>query len=164
MLLKKSDSFSWTDEMHKALDELKALNSKGPILPLMKPGETLLQYNAATTQVISVAMVVEQEELRHIYKEQRSVYYISKDFSDCETHYNQVQKLLCTILIIKRKLLHYFESHPIHVITSYGLGEIIGNRLAMGRIAKLALELMGLEISYVPLNGNQVPSSGGFRG
>jgi hypothetical protein len=67
-------------------------------------------------------------------------------------------------LIIKRKLLHYFESHPIHVITSYGLGEIIGNRLAMGRIAKLALELMGLEISYVPLNGDQVPSSGGFRG
>jgi hypothetical protein len=36
------------------------------------------------------------------------------------------------------------------VVTSYGLREIIGNRLAMGRIAKWALKLMGLNITYVP--------------
>jgi hypothetical protein len=46
-------------------------------------------------------------------------------------------------LITKRKLLHYFESHPIYAITSYGLREIIRNHLAMGRIAKWALKLMG---------------------
>jgi hypothetical protein len=46
---------------------------------------------------------------------------------------------------MKRKLLHYFESHPIWVVTSFGLGEIIGNQLTMGRIAKWALELMGLD-------------------
>jgi hypothetical protein len=33
---------------------------------------------------------------------------------------------------------------------SHGLEEIIGNRLAMGRIAKWAIELMGLDITYVP--------------
>jgi ribonuclease HI len=49
---------------------------------------------------------------------------------------------------MKRKLLHYFESHPIRVVTSYGLGEIIRNCLDMGRIAKWALELMGLGITY----------------
>jgi hypothetical protein len=47
-------------------------------------------------------------------------------------------------------LLQYFESHPIWVVTSFGLGEIIGNRLTTGRIAKWALELMGLDIAYVP--------------
>jgi hypothetical protein len=46
--------------------------------------------------------------------------------------------------------LDYFESHPIPVITSYGLGEIIGNHLTTGMIAKWALELMGLDIAYVP--------------
>jgi hypothetical protein len=51
---------------------------------------------------------------------------------------------------MKRKLLHYFESHPIHVVTSFGLGEIVGNRLATRRIAKWALELMGLDITYMP--------------
>jgi hypothetical protein len=51
---------------------------------------------------------------------------------------------------MKRKLLHYFECHPIHVVTSHGLGEIVGNHLATRRIAKWALELMGLDIMYVP--------------
>jgi hypothetical protein len=46
--------------------------------------------------------------------------------------------------------LHYFESHPIRVVTSFGLREIIGNRLTTGRIAKSVLELMGLNIAYVP--------------
>jgi hypothetical protein len=31
----------------------------------------------------------------------------------------------------------------------FGLREIVGNRLTMGRIAKLALKLMGLDITYV---------------
>jgi hypothetical protein len=35
------------------------------------------------------------------------------------------------------------------VVTSFGLGEILGNHLATGRIAKWALELMGLNITYV---------------
>jgi ribonuclease HI len=36
------------------------------------------------------------------------------------------------------------------VVTSYGLGEIVENCLTVGRIAKWALELMGLDITYVP--------------
>jgi hypothetical protein len=81
---------------------------------------------------------------------QRPVYYISKVLSDYETRYNQVQKLLYASLITKRKLLHFFESHPICVVTLYGLGEIIGNNLTTGRIAKWALELMGLDKTYIP--------------
>jgi hypothetical protein len=104
----------------------------------------------ATTQVISAALVVEREEPGHVYKVQRLVYYISKVLSDCEIRYNQVQKLLYVILITKHKLLHYFESHLIHVVTSYGLREIIQNRLAAGKIAKWALEHMGLDITYIP--------------
>jgi hypothetical protein len=51
---------------------------------------------------------------------------------------------------MRRKLLHYFKSHPIHLITSYGLGEIIGNRLMTVRIIKWALKIRGLDITYVP--------------
>jgi hypothetical protein len=36
------------------------------------------------------------------------------------------------------------------VVTSHGLGEIVENCLTVGRIAKWALELMGLDITYVP--------------
>jgi hypothetical protein len=35
------------------------------------------------------------------------------------------------------------------VVTSRGLGEIIGNHLAKGRIAKWALKLKGLDVTYI---------------
>jgi hypothetical protein len=95
---KKSDSFRWTEEMQKVLDDLKALISKPPILASLEPGETLLLYVTTTPQVISAALVVEREELGHVYKVQRAVSYISKVLSDCETCYNQVQKnTLCSL-------------------------------------------------------------------
>jgi hypothetical protein len=59
-----------------------------------------------------------------------------------------VQKLLYAVVIMKRKLLHYFEGHLVCV--EHGLGEIIWNRRAMGRFAKWALEIMGHDITYVP--------------
>jgi hypothetical protein len=67
------------EEMQKALNELKALITKLPVLVL---------YVAVTIQVISTTLVVEQEEPRQVYKVQRPVYYISKVLSDCETCYN----------------------------------------------------------------------------
>jgi hypothetical protein len=103
-----------------------------------------------STEVVSATLVVEQEEPRRIYKEQRSVYFINKVLSDYEPHYYQEQNLLYAILFTEHNLLHYFDSHLIHVVTSYGLGEIIKNRLTTERIARWAIELMGLDITYVP--------------
>jgi ribonuclease HI len=47
-------------------------------------------------------------------------------------------------------LRHYFESHPVTVVSSFPLGEIIQCREASGRIAKWAVELMGEMISFAP--------------
>jgi hypothetical protein len=74
--------------MQKALDEIKALISKPPVLASPEPGETPLLYITATSQVISVALVVEREEPGHVYKVQRPVYYINKVLSNCKTRYN----------------------------------------------------------------------------
>ena len=111
-------------------------------------GESLLLYIAATMQVVSAALVVEREEEGHALKVQHHVYFISEDLSDSRTCYPQIQKLLYAILIAKRKLHHYFESHPVMVVTSFPLSEVIQNQDATGRITKWALELMGQGISY----------------
>jgi ribonuclease HI len=47
-------------------------------------------------------------------------------------------------------LRHYFESHPVTVVSSFSLGEIIQCREASGRIAKWAVEIMGETISFAP--------------
>jgi hypothetical protein len=47
-------------------------------------------------------------------------------------------------------LRHYFESHPVTVVSFFPLGEIIQCREALGRIAKWAVEIMGETISFAP--------------
>ena len=54
------------------------------------------------------------------------------------------------MVLARRKLRHYFESHPVTVVSSFPLGEIVHNREASGRIAKWAVELMGETLTFVP--------------
>ena len=81
----------------------------------------------ATTQVVSATLVVEREEEGYALKVQCPVYYISEVLSDSKTRYPQILKLMYTILIAKRKLRHYFESHPVMVVASFPLGDVIQN-------------------------------------
>ena len=104
---------------------VKLLLTKPLVLVPPSDGESLLLYIAATMQVVSAALVVEREEEGHAFKVQCPVYFISEVLSDSKTRYPQIQKLLYTILITKRKLRHYFESHPVTVVTSFPLGEVI---------------------------------------
>ena len=53
------------------------------------------------------------------------MYFISEVLSNSKTRYPQIQKLLYTVLITKRKLRHYFESHLVMVMTSFPLGEVV---------------------------------------
>jgi ribonuclease HI len=64
--------------------------------------------------------------------------------------YLQIQKLLYTVVLVRRKLRHYFEAHPVTVVSSFPLGEIIRNPNASGRIAKWSMELMGETLAYAP--------------
>jgi hypothetical protein len=48
------------------------------------------------------------------------------------------------------KLRHYFEGHPVTVVSSFPLGEIVQNREALRKIAKWVVELMGETLSYAP--------------
>ena len=98
---------------------VKLLLTKPSVLVPPSDRESLLLYIAATTQVVNATLVVEWEEEGHALKVQHPVYFISEVLSDSKTYYSQIQKLLYTVLITKRKLRHYFESHPVTVVTSF---------------------------------------------
>jgi hypothetical protein len=92
-----------------------------------------LIYVAATTQVVSAAIIVERREEGHALLVQRPVYFISEVLSETKICYPQIQKLLYAVILTRRKLRHYFESHPVTVVSSFPLGEIIQCREASGR-------------------------------
>jgi hypothetical protein len=57
--------FLWTLEAEEALTKLKTMLSNPPILVPPSIGEPLLLYVAATTQVVSAAVVIERAEEGH---------------------------------------------------------------------------------------------------
>jgi hypothetical protein len=149
-LLKKHERFSWTAEAQEALDKLKAVLARALILTPPEDGEPLYLYVAATTQVVSAVIVVERTEEGHTLPVQRPVYYISEVLFETKARYPQIQKLLYVMVLARRKLHHYFEAHPVTVVSSFPLGEIIHNPDAAGRITNWSVELMGETLTYVP--------------
>jgi hypothetical protein len=70
--------------------------------------------------------------------------------SETKARYPQIQKLLYAVVLARRKLRHYFEAHPITVVSSFPLGETLCNSDVAGRIAKWSMELMGETLAYTP--------------
>jgi hypothetical protein len=127
-LLKHQEKFVWTPKAEQALAQLKDFLSKPPVPTAPRKGEQLLLYLAATTHVVSTAIIIERPEDAHAYPVQRPVYFVSEVLSKSKARYQAVQKLLYALFITSRKLRHYFQEYSISVVTDYPLGDILRNQ------------------------------------
>jgi hypothetical protein len=100
--------------------------------------------------VVSAVIVVERTEEGHALPVQMLIYYISEVLCETKAWYPQIQKLLYGVVLARRKLQHYFEAHPVTVVSSFPLWEILHNLDAAGRIVKWYVELMGETLTYAP--------------
>ena len=86
-LLKAQEKFVWSEDADKAFAELKQFLTSPSIMTALQATETLLVYITATNRVVSIAIIVEQEEAGHAYKVQCPVYFISKVLNKSKTRY-----------------------------------------------------------------------------
>ena len=74
-----------------------------------------------------MAIVVERKESGKEYPVQWPVYYISEVLIGSKQRYLHWQKLVYAVFMASRKIKQYFLGHPITVVSSAPLGDIIQN-------------------------------------
>jgi ribonuclease HI len=110
----------------------------------------MLLYIAGTPRVINAMIMVERTEEGKELPFQRPVYYLSEVLNLSKQNYPHYQKVAYGMYMAAKKLKHYFEEHPITVVRTTPLSEIIGCKDATGRVAKWAIELAIHTIQYKP--------------
>ncbi|GFS38889.1 hypothetical protein Acr_00g0059990 [Actinidia rufa] len=143
-ILRKSQGFQWNEESKNAFQQLKEYLGSPPLLTVPATGEDLYVYLSISPTAVSAVLIREEDQV------QRPVYYVSKVLLGAETRYPRIEKLAYALMIAARKLHHYFQAHPIIVLTDQPLKHILQRPDASGRLLKWSVELSEFHIEYRP--------------
>ena len=73
--------------------------------------EVLFAYIAVALYVVSLVLIRVNCDV------QRPVYYVSKSLYETEVRYLPLEKAILAVVLVTRKLPHYFQAHIVVVLT-----------------------------------------------
>ncbi|CAH9109579.1 unnamed protein product [Cuscuta europaea] len=143
-IMRKTAGFQWTSECQEAFDELKRYLSSPPVLSKPKVGETLYLYLGVSPTAISSVLIREEDDIQH------AIFYVSKTLREVELRYSPVEKTVLAIVWTVKKLGHYFQAHPVQVLTHQPLGALMRSPTSSSRMVKWAIFLSQYNIDIRP--------------
>ena len=114
------------------------------LLSKPKDGETFYIYLVVSETTVSMILIREEGG------KQLLVYYLSRALLDAKTRCTKLEKLMLALVMAARKLHRYFQCHPIIVLTTFPLKTILHKPELSGRLAKWAVELSKVDITFQP--------------
>jgi hypothetical protein len=139
--------FQWGVEQQQAFEDLRNYLEETAVMSKPSPKAELLLYIAATDTAVSAALVEERMEADTL--KQLPIYYIFEALSGSKLFYSEMEKMAYAVVMAKRKLRHYFQSHNILVPTAFALRDMFENKESTGRIGKWATKLAEHVINFV---------------
>jgi ferredoxin len=118
-VLRANSVFQWGAEQQQAFKDLKNYIKEAAVMSKPSPKAELLLYIAATDTAVSTVLVKERMEADTL--RQFPIYYVSEAFSGSKLFYSEMEKMAYAVVMAKRKLQHYFQSHNISVPTAFPL-------------------------------------------
>ena len=143
-LLKRNKKFIWDQNCEVAFEKLKEYLSKPLKLSQPHKRETLILYLAKFYLAVSEVLVREDKGV------QKSIYYVSKSLVQVKTCYSIIEKLVLALITSAKKMRPYFKCHLIRMVTTFPLKNELQKPNLLGHIAKWALELGELDVSFQP--------------
>lgn len=88
--------------------------------------------------------------VREVDKIQHPVYYVERALKDAETRYTPLEKMVFALVTTVRRLVPYFQAHPVQVLTDQPLASVLRSPTTSGRMVKWAMELTQYGLKYKP--------------
>ena len=142
--MNKWKGFEWTGECALAFQRLKEYLSRPLVMSSPKMDKVLFAYFAVAPHAVSLVLVQFDSGI------QRPVYYVSKSPHWAEVYYLPLEKAILAVVHATRKLLHYFQTHTVVVLTQLLLRALLRSADYTGRIAKWGTILGDFDIKYMP--------------
>ena len=95
---------------------IKQYLTEPPILASPRAGDTLYLYLVVSKVSLSIALFKEDK-----IQKQRLICFIRNSLEEAETRYTHLEQAALALRVEAKKLLPYFQAHPIVVLTNLPL-------------------------------------------